>query len=101
MKVSYQVRQPMIGTATAAAGRAQLLQKGYNSRCQRGWNIIGQRLPKAATYPTPYTAVSNISECIGDPWAEGPGYRFRPQLGIRNVIPSGAESAQKATSEIS
>ena len=37
------------------------------------------------------------SEYIGDPWAEGPGYGFRPRVGIRNVIPSGAESAQKAT----
>ena len=34
---------------------------------------------------------------IGYPWAEGPGYGFRPRVGIRNVIPSGAESAQKAT----
>ena len=34
---------------------------------------------------------------IGDPWAEGPGYGFRPRVGIRNVIPNGAESPQKAT----
>ena len=41
--------------------------------------------------------LSAIKDNIGDPWAEGPGYGFRPRVGIRNVIPSGAESAQKAT----
>ena len=47
-------------------------------------------------YP-PKSSTTIENGYIGDPWAEGPGYGFRPRVGIRNVIPSGAESAQKAT----